>query len=160
MTIIVEDGSNVANANSYVTTAELDAFASARNVNIPSPDREFHLIGAMDYFEQLSFIGIKANKTQALQWPRVSAYIDGYPVNGDEIPKEVKNAQMQIALSIHLGYSPTAVIEPAVKREKVGDLEVEYADTAAPNPIDPKISAAIRKLVDGGQGRSFTVGKA
>jgi hypothetical protein len=161
MAIIVEDGSNVSGANSYVTTTELDTYATARGVTIGAGVREQWLTLAMDYFEALAFKGIKTQKLQSLQWPRLMVYIDGYPVNGTEIPKEVKNVQMQIAMSMFSGYSPNAIIELKVKRQKVGDLEVEYMDSSASNPIDPKISEMLRKLVDGSTGsRSFRVGKA
>lgn len=161
MTIIVEDGTIVTNANSYVTTAELDTYATARGVTIISGDREKYLLLAMDYLEPLRFIGTKYSATQALQWPRSGAYIDGYLLDEDAIPTLLKNAEMQIAMSISEGYSPVAVIERATKKEKVGPLEVEYQAGAASSPIDPKIGYSIQKLiVGGGIGNTVTVIKA
>ena len=100
--LIIEDGTGVANANSYATDAELKAYANLRGKSVPAtqPERESLLILAMDYIESYrkQFKGIKTDYTQSLQWPRVDAYIDGYQVDSASIPQELKNAQMEAAL--------------------------------------------------------------
>jgi len=75
-TLIVEDGSGVVGANSYVALADIKAFAANRNINI-SAFSSLQLIGfaftAIDYIESFRdrFQGSKTSATQNLQWPRL-----------------------------------------------------------------------------------------
>jgi hypothetical protein len=149
-TITVEDGTVVSGANSYVTTAELDAFAAERAVDSFTGDQSELLIQAMDYLESLDYIGLKYSRDQALQWPRSDVYIDGYYIAATTIPTELKNAQMQIAMSIDAGNGPNDVIPRRVKRQEVDVLEVEYADNAPAQDVDPKVHLWLKKLIKGG----------
>lgn len=148
MAIIIEDGTIVANANSYVTEAELTTFATDRGITIAGTNSEL-IYQAMDYIEQQNFIGNKSTQAQALQWPRYNAYIDGYLVASTTIPQDLKNAQMQTALSIDASNGPLDVVEQKIKREKVGVLETEYMDNSA-QTYDPKIRNYLKKLIQGG----------
>jgi len=148
-TIIVEDGSNVAGANSYVTVVEFTQFCSDRNITIVNTygDESQLLIQAMDYFEQQPFKGIKNVETQALQFPRSDLWIDSYLEPSDQIPKLVKDAQITIAVSFMQDYSPLSTVDRVAKREKVDVLEVEYMDNASATPILRSIGNIMRKLV-------------
>jgi hypothetical protein len=79
-TIVVEDGSIVASANSYVSAADLSTYATDRGITINGTAAVL-LIQAMDYLEQQDFQGYKYTDDQALQWPRGDVYIDGYYVS-------------------------------------------------------------------------------
>lgn len=159
-TIVVETGAIVTGANSYVTTTELETYADERGVSITASEKEDLLIKAMDYLESLDYKGIKIRKTQPLEWPRSHVIIDEvYWIDADEIPQELKNAQMQIALSIDGGHSPHRINPRRVKRRKVDELEIEYADGTGPLATDPKLNIWLRKLVRGGLG-VFNVVKA
>lgn len=148
-TIIVENGSLVSGANSYVTVAEFTQFCSDRNITIVSTygDESELLIQAMDYFEQQPFKGIKFIETQALQFPRSDFWLDGYLTNSDAIPQLVKDAQITIAISIMQGNDPLSSLDRSVKREVVDVLEIEYMDNAGPSVIIRSISNIMRKLV-------------
>jgi hypothetical protein len=148
-TIIVEDGSIVANANSYVTTAEFTDYCSDRDITISATygDESQLLIKSMDYFEQQAFLGIKNIETQALQFPRADLWIDSYLTDSGTIPEQVKTAQITIAISIMAGNDPISTVDRAVKREKVDVLEVEYMDNASISVIIRSIGNAMRKLV-------------
>ena len=149
-TIVVEDGTVVAGANSYVTEAELTTYAADRGVTLTAAT-DVLLIKAMDYIESLAFIGDKSSEGQALQWPRNIVYIDGYYVESTTIPSALKTGQIATALAIDSEDSPLATVERATKREKVDVIEVEYMDSAAAQPIVKTINAAMRKLlVNGG----------
>lgn len=158
MTIVVEDGSIVTNSNSYVSEAELTAYASARGITLVGDEEEL-LIKAMDYIESLSFIGIKFTRDQSLQWPRVDVVIDGYYVDADTIPQELKNGQMAVALAIDEGNSPLSNVERKTIRERVGEIEVEYSEGSSSTIISRSINAALSKLIAGG-GVMFKVIKA
>jgi hypothetical protein len=156
MTIIVEDGSIVANANSYITDAELNAYALARGVTITG-EGEILLYQAMDYLESQNFIGDRYSREQSLQFPRVNVYIDGFYYEPFTIPKLLKDAQAVIAIAIGDGASPLSIVEPEVKKEKVGSIEVEYKDNTVQASMARTISAAIYKLVKGGMSLNASV---
>lgn len=151
MAIVVETGAIVSGANSYVTEAELTSYAADRGVTISS-GQETLLLKAMDYIEQLDYVGIKYTRDQPLQWPRDGVWIDGFEYATSEIPDALKTAELSVALAINNGFDPLAVIERATSRERLGDLEVEYQENAAAIPVIRSINAAIRKIVKGGGG--------
>lgn len=156
-TIVVETGAQIAGANSYVSEAELSTYAADRGITITGTN-SILLIQAMDYIEQQAFIGYKLTETQALQWPRGGAYVDGYAIDQDEIPTLLKEAQMETALAFDAGTSPLNDISRATKREKVGQIEVEYMDSAASSTLVLKISNKLSKLITGSAtGLSFKV---
>lgn len=159
MAIIVEDGTNIPNANSYVTVAELDNFALLRGYTLPvlEADREVLLIKGTDYTESFrsSFQGQKTYSDQSLQWPRQPVYIDGYPISGASIPNDLKNAQMQAAIEVNLSGGD---IQPNtgknIKKEKVDVIEVEYQDGSGAlyAPTYPKVDTYIDPLLKVGGG--------
>lgn len=146
MTIIIEDGSIVPGANSYASETELTAYATQRGITL-SGGAEALLIQSMDYAETQSFQGSRVIATQSLQWPRNGVYIDGFLVANNEIPAQLKTAQIVTAIAIDQGNSPNAVIERGIKREKIDVIETEYQDNAISNAIDPKIAAAFSSLI-------------
>jgi hypothetical protein len=149
MSVIVEDGSIVANSNSYVSETDLTAFATARGVTL-SGDEEELLIQAMDYIESLSYKGLKKTRDQSLQWPRSGVYIDSYYLDNDVIPEELKKGLMQTAIAIDTGVGPQVTLGRKTKREKVGELEVEYEASSVTNSLDVKIKGFLWKLLNSG----------
>jgi hypothetical protein len=148
--LVIEDGSQVAGATSYVTAAEIETYAEARGVTLTT-DPEILSVKAMDYIESQSFLGSKVSSTQALQWPRTGVTIDGYELAATEIPNELKNAQMATAISIASGVDPLSSVQRGVKMQQVGDLKVEYDDSGSVS-ISRTINASLAKLVGGGSG--------
>ena len=60
MALIVEDGTGIANANSYVSEQELADYLSARGLSVPEDANPVALIiRAMDYVESKDFRGSK-----------------------------------------------------------------------------------------------------
>lgn len=161
MTIVVEDGTVVSGANSYVSEAEFTTFYTARNTTLSGDYTNEELLTlAMDYIESLRYKGVKRIYDQDLQWPRVDVYIDGYYNDVDNIPKELKNGQMQAAIAIDAGNSPQQLSPRKTVREKVGELEVEYASGSSSVIIDPKVMAFLYKILEGGaSGSANTIGR-
>jgi hypothetical protein len=161
MAIVVEDGTIVTGANSYVTTAELTTYATARGVTI-SGDEEQLLIKAMDYLETLDFIGMKSTANQALQWPRAYVIIDGYYVDVTTIPTQLKKAQMAMALFIDGGNSlqPTVTADNSIKAMKVGDLEIEYKDGSGSFAVSYEVNNYLAKLINSNGMGQFKVSRA
>lgn len=150
-TIVVEDGTVVSGANSYVSESELTQYASDREIVVNSSLSTL-LIKAMDYIESLSFIGMKHTEDQPLQWPRDEVWVDGYYIERETIPKELKRGQMAVALAIEAGNGPLDTVERGVKREKADVVEIEYMDNAPAEVINRTINAALKKLLVAGGG--------
>ena len=132
MPVVVEDGTIVANANSYNTLAELREFALARGIALSAVDATLtkELTLAMDYLESLrdKYQGIKISQDQPLQFPRIYVIVDGFAVPSDEIPALLKQAQCQLVIEIenNVDIMPT-FLEPAIKKETIGPISTEYA---------------------------------
>lgn len=132
MSLVIENGTIVSGANSYVTIAEAKAYASARALALPALDADIEplLISAMDYLEskRSQYQGTKTSPlTQALQWPRTGVYIDCVEIASDVIPKELKDAQCRLACEQFAGVDimPTKT-GPFVTEETVGPLTTKY----------------------------------
>lgn len=149
MTIIVEDGSVVAGANSYITLEQYRTWANQRGFVSEESDAVLkrHILRAMDYFEQLLFIGNKANENQPLQWPRTEALIDGYYADATEIPSQVKRALYEAVKVEADGNSQLLTQDRRTSRERIGDIEVVYADNSENRTITPALTFALSKIV-------------
>lgn len=156
MPLIIENGTRVSGANSYVTVNEFITYALERDI-VYTGDEERFLILAMDYIESLSFVGIKNIYNQKLQWPRSNVVIDSYLQDSNVIPEELKKGQIEVALAIASNNSPLSNLSRVQKRVKVGEIEVEYGD-GQDIVIVRKISASLYKLLNSGLGgTSFVV---
>lgn len=158
-TIIVEDGSGVTGANSYVSESELATYAADRGVTLTGTDTVL-LIQAMDSLEQESFKGDKVLSDQALQWPRMNVVLDGYYIDSDGIPQLLKDAQMETVIAIDAGNNPLNTVARATKSTKVGSIEVEYMDGASDSVKTPAINNKLRKLVKSSGGFSVRAVRA
>lgn len=137
--------------NSYVTEAELTAYATDRGVTITS-DTAVLLTKAMDFIETRQFIGTKASMTQPLQWPRIICEQWGCEYDNATVPQGIKNAQMIAALLIDSGEDLQAVQGQSVKREKVDVLEIEYQDNTSGRKQFTALNDALRPFVQSGIG--------
>lgn len=119
--------------DSYVDETELDAFASARDITLDG-NKSAALILAMDYLSLQSWAGEKTDPDQPLDFPR----------DGDtEVLAAIEKAQLQLALMVFQGVNLLAPVGPAVKREKVDVLEVEYQDGAGSTTSYPAVNLLI-----------------
>ncbi|CDN96774.1 hypothetical protein PSV3_00118 [Septimatrevirus PSV32] len=145
--IVVEDGSGVPNANSYVSVADARIYASNRGVVLPADDDELAamLIRSTDYLEAQAcrYQGRRTSSAQALEWPRTGVFLNCDEVPSNVIPKSLIGAQVQLAMAINAGFDLQPNVSPQdyVTREKVGPIETEYADPLSVG-IMPTFTAA------------------
>ena len=156
MALVLEDGSGLSNSNTYTLEATFDAWLLDRGyalVGVISTEALLHQ--SIDYLETLNYIGFKNTQAQALLWPRSGVYIDGYPFPFDEIPKQLIDAQFQIAYSIDQGVDPMATETQDIKMERVeGAVEVEYQDGSRTKSVITSVNRTLRKLL-ASSGASF-----
>lgn len=151
MTLIVEDGTGKADAESYISVADASAYHTARGnaawAALASDTlREQALRRATDYMLQRyrkRWGGYRYGATQALDWPRSFVYLEPfvhgavgtypYLVADNIVPTEVKNACAELALRAAAGsLSPDQ--SRAKTRVKVGPIETEY-DASSPQGV-------------------------
>ena len=94
--LIIEDGSVVANANSFVTDDEYKAYAKLKGYSVPAtqPDREANLANAYDFlnftYEQQLQGSRVTPQTQTGIMPRNYIYAYGALVANTSIPQDLK----------------------------------------------------------------------
>lgn len=140
MALVTEDGTGKADAESYISVTNANAYHAARNHATwtgDDADKEAALRVATTYIDgtyRTRFPGTKLTKEQALQWPRSGATdAEGWEIEEDEIPTALKNATAEAAwreLVTPGSLSPDLASGGAVVRErnKAGpvDTETEY----------------------------------
>lgn len=146
VTIVVEDGSIVANANSFQTVADVRAYAEQRGINMTGDSDDqigAWLINATDYLNsfECQYQGSRVDcATQLLAWPRsdVEFCCEAWPE--DQIPGNLKAAQNALVIAQKAGIVlfPNIGAADYVIREKVGPIETEYA-----NPIESGVTTRI-----------------
>lgn len=152
VTITVETGTGAdPDANSYVSVADLEAYAADRGKTIAASDPGVLLIQAMDYLSLQNFAGIALDDEQPLS----------YPTAEKGVPERVKTAQFVLAMMYDSGQDPLAAIERATKSEQVDVIKVEYQDNAAARTLYPQLSALLAPLLaTGSGGNNFVVTRA
>jgi len=137
MTLIVETGASVVDANSYVSLLEADTYhALYYNSDwdgLSDADKEQHLILAtrsIDANYASKFLSLKKNDINELCWPRLAFLNNNNIMIADNtIPKALKNAVCEVALMSSLGLNlfPASNNDDNVKinKTKIGDLAIE-----------------------------------
>jgi hypothetical protein len=147
MALVVEDGSLVAGADSYIALAAARTYAAGRGLLLAADDStaEQQLRRAFDKIEgyRSRYQGEKASSDQLTQWPRTSVVIDGNDWSSAVIPNEIKYAQVHFAAAIQGGVdlSPVASGEAFAIREKIGPIETEYSEAVSTSGV-PIVRAA------------------
>lgn len=150
MALIVEDGSGMDDATSFVSRAEYVAYALARGVVVPDVDAsDVDLVKAMDFILTKCFRGDPTVATQALPFPRhVEDYCGKLEFPDDSVPNPVKRAQMEAALAVRSGVELTPNVSAsssAIVREKIGPIETQFDNSMAYDaPTMPAVTAALR----------------
>jgi len=141
MTIIVEDGTGLDNAESLISVDYFTTHHTNRgNTNVSllsTQESEEALRRASDYFLQTyrdMWQGYLLNTEQALDWPRQDVIVtDGYrdyAIEAGVIPERIKMAVADLAFKAASG-ELLADIEQQETMVKVGPIEVQY-DKSSP----------------------------
>lgn len=135
MTLIVEDGTGLSNANSYASVSDADAYFAARshpNWVGSTAAKEAALLKATQYLDtKYLWRGTIFSSEQSLNIPRSNFYdVNGRDLS-EKVPTVVKNATCELALiALTETLSPTVSTDNYVKSKKVGELEIVYRDGA------------------------------
>lgn len=159
MALVVENGTGLATAESFVSVADADTYHSARGNSAwadgTTAEKEEALRRASTFLSNsYPWAGYPVNaRTQLLAWPRYDVVDqDGNPVASDEVPREVVNATYEVALrelATPGSMNPDVTLADKVKREKVGPLEVEYANADVSANASRPILTIVRDMIGG-----------
>jgi len=167
MTITVEDGTGLADANSYVSEDEADTYAEDRGITAwtdSQDDKEAALVRAtttLDAMYRTRFSGSKLNgRAQALEWPRINSFdYLGNLLDDDEVPIEVRDATIELAIRELADPGSTMPdLDRAVRSLRAGSVSIEYASNAAAKTSFSIVNAIMSSLV--GTGATSLVGEA
>ena len=127
MALVTEDGTGLADAESFASVATADTYFGDRGVaawaSLDVAAQEAALRLGTDYMEAqygLLWAGERKTTTQALSWPRVG---------WTGVPEAVQRACCELAIRASAG--PLLVDQgPQVEKETVGPISVTYATGA------------------------------
>ena len=164
MALIVEDGSGLANADSYISVADADTYhlnlgRESSWVDKDDEFKEFSLRRATNYmvqFYRLSWKGNRVLATQKLDWPRQGVVVDSFEIADDDLPVDIANACAELAFKT-IGTTPSGVdlapdLKPKKKRVKVGPIETEFFESATQSVVYRAIGGMLAPYIKSGAG--------
>ncbi|MEE5060532.1 DnaT-like ssDNA-binding protein [Pseudomonas alliivorans] len=129
--LIIEDGTGIADAESYATAEELARYSAKFGATIPTEQiaQEALLRRAALAMDGMTWKGRKSSSEQALAWPRREIRLDGENKPERYLPARIQYGQMALAAEIHADdIDPIDKRKGPVTKEKVdGAVEREYA---------------------------------
>lgn len=158
MAFLVEDGTGLAAANSYVSVANAEAYADDRGLTFTSgstANKQSALVratAAIDAEYGALFSGWRANdRSQALEWPREDAYDrEDNLIANNEIPDELVEATIEGAvreLATPGSLMPDLGRGGEIKRVRAGSVEVEYSDAASATTVYSLIAGILAPIL-------------
>ena len=138
-TLVLEDGTGITTANSYVTAAEITAIlevnptSSAAWTALDAQQQDDYAIWASNWLDDyMDWRGDKTVVTSGMRWPRCGVYDrDGILIAEDEIPEQLKQAVAETAVWL-IGNAAaesggeSSNLPEGIKRVKADVVEVEF----------------------------------
>ena len=164
MALIVEDGTRVANSNTYISLADAEVYMGDRIdsnwTSAATDEKNAALIEAGMYLDSLNWKGEKVVRDQSMELPRQNFFdSDGFEFTTTQIPARVLDAQVEAARE-HLAGStllPTVKPEGRIKRKKIDVLEKEFfASANSGQTTFSKIDGLLSGLVRAGNNGILT----
>ena len=165
MAFQVEDGTGLADANSYLSVTDADSYIedhgdSATWSAATDASKQEALRLATQYLDiryATKWIGARGDEDQSLAWPRASAEdYDGYAIDDESVPSLIEDATAELALRVIDGDTLYDDIdEPGtIKSESVttGPIteRTEYIGGKSQVKRYPLIDGMIRPLISSG----------
>ncbi len=158
--LIVEDGSIVADANSYITYDYAENYHALRGNSAwaagDASDKQFAIIRATQAVDSIykgQWSGSQTEYgTQELEWPRQGVWVGDVEIADDTIPTALKKAVCEAALR-ELA-SPNSMMPDLdrggkIKRVKADTVEVEYSEGASSTTSFTAIDGLLVDLIAG-----------
>ena len=137
-------------ANSYCTLAEANSYHDTRLHNsdwlaATDPNKEKALLWATRLLDtHYDFRGFPVSLSQALRWPRTGIFNrDGIYISPLTIPKDIKMAQMELALSLLLEDRTIDSDTIGLKSLKVDVIQLEFDSSQTKEPITQSVQSLL-----------------
>lgn len=164
MPLIVEDGSIVPGADSYISLADARALADNYGLELPADDTaaEVALRNGATYvgLAEPQMCGRRVSAEQSLAYPRTGVTLNGFPVANNAIPKQVILAQVIASVTYGAGTEVRANSDGrSVQTERVeGAVTVTYFNNGNSGATTSITAAddALRPLLCGGANNGFS----
>lgn len=154
ITFIVEDGTGVDGATTYMDLAEAQDLADTFGLTWPvdTDQQQVALNKGAAFLERYKYKGSKVSCTQGLKWPRADVYVECCEIPSDSVPDDIKQAQIYAA-----AYSASSELRATtsgrvIASERVDVLEVSYFDNGKSNGVVsiPEVTDRISQYLGGG----------
>lgn len=141
----VEDGTNVASANSYLTVAFADDYLSINTRTdtiwggLTTQQKEKALARATLYLDaNVNWKGTRQYKDSALRWPRTGmADADGNDLAGGFIPEEIKRAVAEVAYAMQVEDIDRIRTQDRVSELVVDTIEIVFDENRPRSTFPP-----------------------
>ena len=165
MALVVETGTGIANADSYLSVTDADTYntnhsASAAWISAAEAVKEKALRLATQYLDVRyggRWKSFRTNETQALAWPRAYAVDqDGYYWDSNQMPQRLKDAAAELALRVVGGDTLFAdITKPGTIKSQsvtVGPIQksIEYMGGYTQVKGYPLIDGLVKSLINSG----------
>lgn len=162
MAIVVEDGTIVDGANSYVSESDFGTYCDDRGLTPADGDAEAALIRASQWVDNTyrnRFPGYRVNgREQTMEWPRSVAYdASCFLIADDVVPDEVIKAVCEAALRelTEAGsLAPDLERGGSIQQLQAGSVSITYGSNAAANTSFQAIDGILSGLI--GSSNGFT----
>jgi len=154
MALIVEDGSGVPGANSYVSLQYVSDYCSDMGYSDwftgDTSKQNSSILRGMKYIECFNYVGVKNQTVNDLEWTRDGAYDkNGLLIPYNVIPLKVKSAVCEASYIefLNKGKLQPSIDRAGLKIEEYGDVKFEYFKTGKVTPSFSVISGLLVGLV-------------
>lgn len=158
--VIVEDGTGLSTANSYVSVDDADTYFLEHGdpagwTGSTTAQKETAVIVATQYIDALMALrwkGIRSNENQALAWPRSNVRdYDGFTLVSNAIPTKLIHASVEAAVRHRTetnGLLPDVATPGTIKStsDQIGDLKTSVSYAGASQL--PRFSIVLQLLRD------------
>jgi hypothetical protein len=160
ITLIVEDGTLVANANTYISLEEATAYLEIDPrlgpiwaAMVDDEKRNQMLVFATRWLdENYQWFGAQVTKTQALRWPRCGMNDGEFCVPSTIIPPALKHAVAQTAVWLFVTDPDEAADSVGIKRFRNDTIEIEWQDNFSGQTGVPKWMSRLLRVFGIGPG--------
>lgn len=154
MAIVVEDGTVVASADSYVSVAFADAYFAFDIVfadtwsALSTTVKENKLKWATRTLDQkVRWNGDKTTETSSLRWPRTGLVDrDDVTIDDNSMPLQLKQLTCEMAKFMHTTDATTSQGADALKSVVVDVVELHYQDGASQPSTPPLFNQLLRNI--------------
>jgi hypothetical protein len=165
MALIVEDGTVVAGADSYLSLADANTYHSSHGsptawASATNEAKEAALRYATMWIDgKFTWQGSITSESQVLDFPRSNVWDEqGRALGTNTIPQRLKDATAEMALA-HVGAALNASLARGgqVRREQVGPIAIEYLEGANPETDYPYVKRLLSGYTSSQGARSVPV---